>query len=250
MTSNQVVSVLERQRRSVTRFSPKSRRAFTGPSQTASTACLNNLKQLQICWLLYVTDHNDCVPPNRSINMNGVWRSSALYDTDTRAIQEGLLFRYDYNRALQTYHCPSDRSRVLDARRVELPILRTRSYSMSACFGGNSTNEAVVGRASDVPNPSQIFVFIDEHEDSIDDAHFLTWPNPDDRWVNMPAGRHNQVGNLSFVDGHVEHWKWRWAKSFTNKQSYWKMTENAADLADLRRLQAACLPVTEYRRQP
>jgi prepilin-type N-terminal cleavage/methylation domain-containing protein/prepilin-type processing-associated H-X9-DG protein len=224
-----------------------------------STACLNNLKQLQTCWLLYVTDHNDSVPPNRSTNMNGVWRStpdswigssSALYDTDTRSIQEGLLFRYDYNRSLQTYHCPADRSRVLSAQGVELPILRTRSYSMSACFGGNSTNEAVVGRAGDVPNPSQVFVFIDEHEDSIDDAHFLAWPNPDDRWVNMPAGRHNQVANLSFADGHVEHWKWKWPKTFKNKQSYWKMTENEADLADLRRLQAACLPTTDYRGQP
>jgi prepilin-type processing-associated H-X9-DG protein len=24
----------------------------------------------------------------------------------------------------------------------------------------------------------------------------------------MPTDRHNQAANLSFADGHVEHWKW------------------------------------------
>jgi prepilin-type processing-associated H-X9-DG protein len=24
----------------------------------------------------------------------------------------------------------------------------------------------------------------------------------------MPSSRHDQGGNLSFADGHVEHWKW------------------------------------------
>jgi prepilin-type N-terminal cleavage/methylation domain-containing protein/prepilin-type processing-associated H-X9-DG protein len=225
-----------------------------------STACLNNLKQLQTCWLLYVNDHNDRVPPNLSSNTGGIWRStpdswiggsSALFDTDTHAIEQGLLFRYDYNRSLQTYRCPGDRSRVRTVQGRELAQSRTRSFSMSGCLGGRESEvQRVVQRLSDVPQPAGLFVFVDEQEDSIDDAHFLTWPEPDDRWVNVPAGRHSQVGNLSFADGHVEHWKWKWPKTFKNKQSYWKQAENAADLADLRRLQATCLPVTDYRRQP
>jgi prepilin-type processing-associated H-X9-DG protein len=84
-------------------------------------------------------------------------------------------------------------------------ILRTRSYSMSGCWGGR-TNEVqtAVSRMADAPNPAKLFVFIDEDEDSIDDAHFLTWPEPDTRWVNLPAGRHGNVGILSFADGRVE----------------------------------------------
>ena len=100
-------------------------------------------------------------------------------------------------------------------------------------------------------NPSKVFVFIDENEDSIDDAQFLTWPNPDDRWVNLPAGRHDRSGILSFADGHAEQWKWKWPKQFKKKQSYWKRAENAADLADLRRVQESILQVTgNYRPQP
>jgi len=106
---------------------------------------------------------------------------------------------------------------------------------MSGCLGGR-TNEVqnTVPRFSSIPLPTALFVFIDEDEDSIDDAHFLTWPEPDDRWVNLPAGRHGQTGVLSFADGHAERWKWKCAKQFKKKQSYWKRAENPADLADWR----------------
>ena len=223
--------------------------------------CRNNLKQLQLCWQMYVGDQSDRVPPNRSALVNGIWRStpdswignsSAPYDTDFTAIEQGLLFQYDYNRSVALYHCPADKSRVRDLQTgKDLPLLRTRSYSMSGCLGGR-TNEVqnTVAFASQIPVPAGLFVFIDEDQDSIDDAHFLTWPAPDDRWVNLPADRHNQSGVLSFADGHVESWKWKWPKQFKVKQSYWKRAENAADLADLRRLQGAILPVQDFRPQP
>ena len=39
-------------------------------------------------------------------------------------------------------------------------------------------------------------------------------PDPDDRWVNMPADRHIQSGVISFSDSHVERWKWKYPKQF------------------------------------
>ncbi len=229
-------------------------------AKAQSVACLNNLKQLQACWLMYVNDANDFVPPNRSANTGGAWRSSpdswignssAPHDTSFDNIRNGLLFKYDYNRSLAIYHCPGDKSHVRTLSGKELSMFRTRSYSMSGCWGGR-TNEVqnTILRLGQAPNPSQLFVFIDENEDSIDDAHFLTWPKPDDRWVNMPADRHGDVGVLSFADGRAERWAWRTGKPFKKKQSYWKRAANAADLADLRRLQEAILPVRNYRVQP
>ena len=65
--------------------------------QARAIGCLNNLKQLQTCWLMYVHDHDDRVPPNRSDFVMGVWRSSvdswiggssAPFDTDFKPIQD------------------------------------------------------------------------------------------------------------------------------------------------------------------
>ena len=30
-------------------------------------ACLNNMKQLLICWFMYANDNNDLLPPNQSV---------------------------------------------------------------------------------------------------------------------------------------------------------------------------------------
>lgn len=220
-------------------------------TRASGIACLSNLKQLQLCWQLYVDDFQGRVPPNRSLLTNGVWRStpdswigssSALYDTSFASIEQGLLFKYDYNRSVALYHCPADRSKVVNSNR-----LRTRSYSMNGNLGGR-TNEVQnnVLRADAIPDPAKLFVFIDEAEDSIDDAHFLVWPNPDTRWVNLPAGRHGQTGTLSFADGHAEKWAWQWPKKFSPKQSYWKMVESPKDIADLRKLQEVTLVVGEF----
>ena len=61
-------------------------------------------------------------------------------------------------------------------------------------------------------------VFIDEQSDVVQDSQFgmptdFLDPNPD-YWYDMPSSRHNQGGNLSFVDGHAEHWKWKVPKVF------------------------------------
>jgi prepilin-type processing-associated H-X9-DG protein len=59
------------------------------------------------------------------------------------------------------------------------------------------------------PAPAQAFVFIDEHEHSIDNARFfMSGPN-DWTWIDFPGTRHQGGCVLSFADGHAEAWKWR-----------------------------------------
>jgi len=219
-----------------------------------AVSCLNNLRQMQLSWQLYTDDFSGFVPLNSSYVTNGIWRStpdswignsSAPFDRDTTAIKNGLIFRYDYNRVVETYHCPADDSTVVG---TDLP--RTRSYSMSRSIGGNyitntQQEQLVIKQASQVRVPSKLFVFIDESEDSIDDAHFLVPPNPETRWLNLPADRHSKGCVLSFVDGHVERLKWRWPKSFSKNSSHTKNAENREDLADLRRLQELANPVSQ-----
>jgi prepilin-type processing-associated H-X9-DG protein len=51
----------------------------------------------------------------------------------------------------------------------------------------------------------------------------------------MPSSRHNQAANLSFADGHVDHWRWRVPKVFR----YWIQDVPPEEMPDFNRIQNA-----------
>jgi len=242
----------------------------TAKAKAQSVACMNNLKQLQLGWTMYVHDNNDALPPNitRSNGPDGPFRQNvpaswelgnAQRDPTTTNIQAGLLFKHVGSPGV--YRCPSDRSTVMN----HPGLLRTRSYSINNWLNGdgdptdyyphpaNPNNEpADKTKLSQLidPPPSGIFGFVDEHEHSIDDG-LMTVGNPvnnvPDIWYKLPADRHSQGCNLSFVDGRVEHWHWKWPKKFRahgQPVASISVDPQQNDLKDLRRLQA-CVPHNE-----
>ncbi len=85
--------------------------------------------------------------------------------------------------------------------------------------------------------PTGLFIFIDTHEGEIWDSTFgvMASDSPwSGYWLDVPADRHQRGGNLTFADGHVEHWKWRATK---NPLLIGWPAHNGDDLQDLRRLQ-------------
>ena len=236
-------------------------------AKAQSIACINNLKQLQLGWTMYVHENNDALPPNitRASGADGSFRQNvpnswvlgnAQRDMTTTNIQGGVLFKHV--GAVGVYRCPSDTSTVVN----HSGVLRTRSYSLNNwlnCdadptdyyqFPGNPSNEdydkTKLSQLID-PSPSGIFGFIDEHEQSIDDG-LITVGNPmndvPDVWYKLPADRHSRGCNISFLDGRVEHWHWKWPKKFQAHgqpvvPTFLDAQQN--DLRDLHRLQA-CVP--------
>jgi len=196
-----------------------------------SAGCLNNLKQLSLCWLMYCGDNNDRMPGNLALNPGDLskrdawgadpssWlQGNAWSDTSPTNLQRGVL--YPYNHSLGIYRCPADRSTVRD----EGKLPRTRSVSMSMYM--NFRHDPAFAeysicwhRLGDVqnPGPSRAALFIDENEKSIQQSAFGI-NAPDNltmfdgslwTWVSFPATRHQNAGLLSFADGHVELWRWR-----------------------------------------
>jgi prepilin-type N-terminal cleavage/methylation domain-containing protein/prepilin-type processing-associated H-X9-DG protein len=212
------------------------------------TACLNNLKQLQIGWTMYGDDHNnimplcDCVNTSLSANMS---TSNAWVAGDTTAspdvsyIKSGTMYAYVGNP--DVYHCPTDRSLVQNSN-----VLRARSYSLDYYLNGfldpqysqympAGTESSVVSKYSAVSRPASTFSFLDENENTIEDGVYLLFRDPDETWQNAPSDRHSRGMNLSFTDGHCEFWKWRYSKQMLFKAEAYV---NNDDLQDLRRLQA------------
>ncbi len=225
-----------------------------------TSGCLNNLKQLEVCFHLYATDNRDILPPNNSVmGFSGGQQSGPLAsgvswcpdhartDTNSVDLQSGVLFQY--NRSVAIYHCPADRSKVENALGQPLPQLRNRSYNMSQSVNGYPDFPDPSGLIAllpswkmfsliRVPTPSQLFVFIDEHPDTLLDSQFgnpVGIPYFMTTWFDLPADRHNQGACLSFADGHVERWRWNVPKVF----QYLGQPPTRDEMPDYLRVQSA-----------
>ncbi len=231
-------------------------------SASQSASCMGNLKQLQAGYLMYADDNNDLQPPNKAgpdplggvRNLAGSWVvGNAKTDTNSANIEAGVIYRYV--GSARVYHCPADKSRVRGAS----VLLRTRSYSLDgwlissdSVYSGNGTSFTAQDYGwgplklshHHVPPPSGVFAFIDENEQSIDAGFFLIlqpqWVAGGgaeaDAWRGVPADRHRQGSNLSFLDGHVNHWRWKTPKVY---KGFGAPPAPGADLDDHHRLQEA-----------
>ena len=197
--------------------------------------CLNNLKELQLCWHLYVADYDDFVPPNnfvydllsqQPLDTGPSWCTNlAPFDLDPIGIQDGLLFQYNASAAI--YHCPADQSTIQTMGGALLTQPRWRSYNMSQSVNGLSydgTLSSYIPHYSKLtqirnPTPPGLIVYLDVHEGEILDTQFGIPVDADSwdegYWWDIPGNRHNQGCNLSFADGHVEHWRWKAPKVVT-----------------------------------
>jgi prepilin-type N-terminal cleavage/methylation domain-containing protein/prepilin-type processing-associated H-X9-DG protein len=221
-------------------------------TRAQTLSCLNNLKQLETCWHTYAVDHADVLPPNNSIVVIGSdsplasaasWSTNfAPVDLEPGGITNGVLF--PYNTSLPIYHCPADHSTIQGDSSGRL---RWRSYNMNLCINGvpeldpYSQQNPSFKKLTLIrnPDPATLFVFIDVHEDEIYDSNFgmpaqQIWGDWQ-VWWDIPANRHSRGANLTFGDGHAEHWKWRVPKTVTFS---FPQPVPPEELPDFRRLQA------------
>jgi prepilin-type N-terminal cleavage/methylation domain-containing protein len=187
------------------------------------TSCLNNKRQLGLAWSMYAEDNSDIVVPNASIPANVsetlTWvRGRMVWDltpdsTNTTLLTDPAiapLAQYTA-RSAKIFKCPSD-TFLSQVQRNARWRERVRSVSMNEFVGprmhGCYWNLNVIQRSS----PSKVWVFIDEHPDTISFAPF-GYNGPADaieppEWSSAPGSLHGGAGALHFADGHVESRKW------------------------------------------
>jgi prepilin-type processing-associated H-X9-DG protein len=228
--------------------------ALVGAKQRAqSLDCLNNLKQLEASCHLYTADYDDYLPPNQVggfvslpsstnavttvANANSWCPGIAPLDATTANVEKGLIF--PYNRTPDIYRCPADLSTVYN----HPDVLRARSYCMDIslnCPDAGSTYRKFTEIRN--PPPSNLFVLIDTDQYDIWDGTFGIF-SPDspwaDFWLDLASDRHTRGANLSFADGHAEHWRWKGNKTF---YGVWWPASSLNDLDDLHRLEQCVKP--------
>lgn len=208
-------------------------------------AALNNIRQLDIAWKMYATDNQGALPPNPSAEGYPAWVAGQIrgpqngaaptfpvapYTGEWDATNVALLMdaRFSvmggYVQDPKAFKDPGDYS-TWDGQ------TRTRSFSMSCAVGNTNmaTSSTPLGaaygtyrlyrRESDMiaPSPAELWVFLDEHPDSINDGFFSFNMPPNiggTVWVDMPAAYHNGACAFAFADGHCELHKWIYPGAF------------------------------------
>ena len=190
--------------------------------------CLNNLKQLQLAYIMFPGDNNGQLVINQgayTINAQS-WVTGWMdwgfrtENTNVDYIISGGLGSY-MSKSLASYKCPSDTEPAANGPRV-------RSYSMNAFLGDdimvratgpyafttyrNYMKENDIG----VPGSSSLIVFTEEHPDSLNDGVFAMrmppatlYQSASVAWDDVPASYHNGVCEFAFADGHAEGHKWQ-----------------------------------------
>jgi len=190
--------------------------------QGQRAACLSNLKQLTVAWIMYA-DENDgkivhaCTgkPGENPIPANeDGWVHWAGYSDSTtdqlqiQAIREGALYRYCQTDKL--YQCPI-------GLRGEM-----RTYSIVDSMNGWPSAGPHIKIRTQITRSGERVVFLDEGW-----VTFASWSVPYDReswWGSTPVPggitsttnrnfdpppvRHGEGTTFSFADGHSEYWKW------------------------------------------
>ena len=191
--------------------------------------CMSNIKQLTLAWVMYPDDNNSMLPPNQ--NGGGVygpswvngWENFAANNTDNTNLiflANALLGPY-CSKQTKIYHCPAD---IYTCTEGNQEMLRVRSMSMNGfiegdAYKGQKTNPQgslwyptwrAYTKLSDIvkPVPADLFVFVDEHPDSINDGWMITNVTDPNNWEDLPASYHGNACGFGFADGHATIHKW------------------------------------------
>ncbi len=189
--------------------------------QGRRAACLNNLKQLQLAWILYA-DENDGKLVNGAAgfsNANQAWgdhRNEIAWvgkcwaddygsggqlppEDQKREIQAGAM--WPYVKQINLYSCPTG---VRDEMLTYAIMFSMNAVAHQEVQGEKGAHVKKITEI--VPNQALRLVFIDEG-----------WVTPDafavyfkrEVWWDDPPVRHGDGTNVTCADGHVEYKKWK-----------------------------------------
>jgi prepilin-type N-terminal cleavage/methylation domain-containing protein/prepilin-type processing-associated H-X9-DG protein len=188
-------------------------------AKATGISCMNNTKQLLLGYLMYAGDNNDKVLDAANWVGNGWlnWTTDPVNTNFNLLVGTGSLISPYIGKSQNLFKCPADKYASPPQRTRGWPS-RVRSIAMNA-FSGTTDDAAGMNiwrgwkKTSDPAKrgPSDLFVLLDEHPDSINDAYYIAVlqgygaPNA---WCDVPATYHNGACGFAFLDGHSQIKSW------------------------------------------
>ncbi len=188
--------------------------------------CLSNLRQLNLAWALYPSDHREALALNGygTPNLLGgekLWVSGQehlhpeAFTNRGYLTDPGLAAFAPYLPSAGLYKCPSDRGQVeLEGRLFP----HVRSYALNAYLGWleglgsfNSGTHVTFRTSADLARarPAELLSFMDTAPGHVCMPAYLVgvgvWEGC---FMHLPAASHLGQGGVAFADGHVESHRW------------------------------------------
>jgi prepilin-type N-terminal cleavage/methylation domain-containing protein/prepilin-type processing-associated H-X9-DG protein len=184
--------------------------------QGKRATCLNNLKQLNLAWIMYADDNDDKLvngdSGEYSIHSNETpwvlsdWGAGLTERQKIEAIKKGAL--WPYTKELRLYKCPTVNTIARSGSMQN--IMRTYSVSDSMnCKDWPAMNAKMIKKRLDIKNPAYRIVFVDDGGTNPSALGGWTVYVIEERWWDPPPVRHGDGTNFSFADGHSDYHKWK-----------------------------------------
>ena len=207
--------------------------------QGKRAACLGNMRQLTLAWIMYADDNDDkivngeadvgqhdgqCIMPTSGRHANELWwtgddiadfwaGTSLPEQLQKKAIRAGALFPYCKDENL--YRCPTGvrgEMRTYTITDAMNGLARDGTHNNFVSGARNGRTVLWIKRRSEIsaPGPAFRIVFLDEGRITPDSyaTHYVN-----ERWWDPPFVRHGDGTNVSYADGHAAYWKYRGMKT-------------------------------------
>jgi len=191
--------------------------------KATGATCLNNQKQHLLACLMYADDNRDAIIPS-SYSVNGVnlgmagggywlgptpviigigYSEAEALKRVAEGVRQSPLPKYGL--AIGSYHCPGD-------TRTRNPVGRGwawDSYSKADPMNGGGWNGGkVFAQYSEVPQPANSFMFIEEADSRGYNIGSWVLETKPPGWIDVFAIFHGNWSTFGYADGHAAGHKW------------------------------------------
>jgi prepilin-type N-terminal cleavage/methylation domain-containing protein/prepilin-type processing-associated H-X9-DG protein len=199
--------------------------------QGQRAVCLSNLRQLNLAWLTYASEHDGMIVEGTPYTTTSSgprarksWLGNAFIFPESRAAvienpDKGALWPYLQN--VDAYRCPRG---MAGHAATYTTVSAANSHSVEGTYVPDSGGRELqrlgirVGstvlkltRLTDIQSPgaSQRAVFIDLGHTPVGNHFYVHYLYPAWEKSSPPPIRHGDGTTLSMADGHAEYWKWK-----------------------------------------
>ena len=194
--------------------------------------CMGNQRQLQLGHITYSSEHDGRMPGALAGPGDwAVWTGDDSYASQYYGVTNGAL--WPYVKDIKAYRCPDYPKDVVDGSNMAGYL---RCYSLNNYLNGSDGwGIPFVPQVNGVARPAFTISFIEDPDPRKGPmGSWVTGGGDSGSWVDQPGWWHSDGIVYAFLDGHVEYWRWKDARTLTVGYNFFANTPNNPDLVRIK----------------